>query len=61
MAEFACMHNHRISARDRSGKPVDLEGYFCPVCLGGIVGAGKMLDPKILAPAQAVEAEVDKG
>jgi hypothetical protein len=50
--EFACMHNHRVSATDAEGKPVDLEGFFCPVCMGGIIGAGKMIDARILAPVQ---------
>lgn len=49
---FACLHGHRIEAQDRFGAPVDLEGYLCPVCLGVIVGAGDMIDSRILAPVQ---------
>jgi hypothetical protein len=50
--KFACSMGHVITARNAVGAPQDLTGYFCPVCMGAIVGAGKMIDARILAPVQ---------
>lgn len=50
--KYACLHGHQVEAQDRFGASVDLEGYLCPVCLGAIVGAGDMIDSRILAPVQ---------
>lgn len=50
--KFACAMGHVITARNIVGAPEDLTGYFCPVCMGAIVGAGKMIDTRILAPVQ---------
>lgn len=50
--KFACSMGHVVIARNCVGAPEDLTGYFCPLCMGAIVGAEKMIDPRILAPVQ---------
>ena len=50
--KFACLRGHVITARNAVGAPQDLEGHFCPLCMGAIVEAGKMIDSRILAPVQ---------
>lgn len=50
--KFACGMGHVFTARNCVGAPEDLAGYFCPLCMGSIVGAEKMIDPRILAPVQ---------
>jgi hypothetical protein len=50
--KFGCTYGHVISARNAVGAPIDLAGHFCPVCMGAIVGAGMLIDPRILAPVQ---------
>lgn len=50
--EFACLIGHVVMAKNFDGTPADLKGYFCPLCMGAIVGAEKMIDTRILAPVQ---------
>lgn len=52
---FACGFGHKLGAYDAASQAINLEGHFCPVCMGGIVGAGDMIDPRILAPMQEPE------
>jgi hypothetical protein len=49
--EFACLNGHVVMATANE-QPVDLEGYFCPVCMGRVVGSEEMIDDRILAPRQ---------
>lgn len=58
--QFACGHSHTLMAWDSDGKPVDLEGHFCPLCLGKIDGYGDIIDSRFLAPVQP-EAPILKG
>ena len=32
----------------------DPSGYFCPICMGSVVGHGDMIDSLILAPVKRV-------
>jgi hypothetical protein len=50
--EFACGVGHFIVAYKDDGEMVDLEGHFCPLCMGKVVGYGDTIDPRILAPVQ---------
>jgi hypothetical protein len=51
IALFACGRGHQVAAW-LDEKNVDLAGYFCPLCMGGVVGAEDMIDSRILAPVQ---------
>lgn len=44
-------------AWEPDGSPADLTGYFCPLCMGAIVGHGDMIDSRILAPVQPAAPE----
>ncbi len=49
--KFACGRGHVLMAWDKDQEK-DLTGYFCPLCLGAIVGHGELIDSRILAPVQ---------
>lgn len=49
---FACGHGHVLRASNADGSSADLTGYFCPLCMGAIVGHEKMIDLRVLAPIQ---------
>ena len=51
--QYACAHGHQLTGWDGNGKPVDLTGFFCPICMGQIIGHEDMIDSRILAPVQA--------
>jgi len=36
--QFGCIEGHVIMMWGTDGKPVDLKGYLCPICLGEILG-----------------------
>jgi hypothetical protein len=57
---YACGHNHIIAAAV-DGESVDLEGYFCPICMGRIVGHADMIDRRILAPMQVTQPITEPG
>jgi hypothetical protein len=48
---FSCGNGHRIIAVV-DGKTQNLEGCFCPLCLGQVKGFGDIIDSRILAPVQ---------
>jgi hypothetical protein len=54
MTWFACGRGHRIAAALSwaNDSDIDLTGYFCPVCMGSVVGHGEINDSRILAPMQ---------
>lgn len=49
---FGCGHGHYVVAWESNENRVDLTGYFCPVCMGAIIGHGELIDLRILAPVQ---------
>lgn len=48
---YSCAYGHVVAARDLVGC-INLEGCFCPVCMGSIKGAANIIDPRLLAPVQ---------
>lgn len=53
--QFSCGRNHQIMAWEADGKPANLEGLLCPLCLGQVKGYADLIDSRILAPVQATE------
>jgi hypothetical protein len=53
---YACGNGHLfiawVKGPDGEYTRADLIGYFCPICMGHIVGHEDMIDNRILAPAQ---------
>lgn len=50
--KFACSFGHVVMARNAVGAPEDLEGVYCPVCVGAIKGHAGIILPQMLAPVQ---------